>query len=95
MHHRLQAGSDRLESGQPQQVHRCRAQGGHHSGTVTPVAVGILMELGAFDPVPALNAPAVAYQLQQCFWRSAQARQEQVGGVKGHAVTGTCPTTIR
>ncbi len=47
------------------------------------------MELGVADPVPALNAPAVAYQLQQCFWRSAQAREKQVGGVKGLAVTGT------
>ena len=44
------------------------------------------MELGVTDPVPALNAPAVAHQLQQCFWRGAQARQKQVGGLKRPAV---------
>jgi hypothetical protein len=46
------------------------------------------MELGVTDPVLALNAPPDSHQLQQRFWRGAQARQEQVGGVKGLAVTG-------
>ena len=46
------------------------------------------MELGVADPVPALNAPALTHQPEQSFWRGAQARQEQVGGVKGPAVTG-------
>jgi len=46
------------------------------------------MELGVTDPVPGLNAPPVSHQLQQRFWRCAQARQEQVGGVKRLAVTG-------
>lgn len=45
------------------------------------------MELGVTDPVPGLNAPPVSHQLQQRFWRCAQARQEQVGGVKRLAVT--------
>jgi hypothetical protein len=62
MHHRLHAGSDRLETGQPQQVHCCGAQRGHRAGAIAPVAVGVLMELGVPDPVPALNAPTVAYQ---------------------------------
>jgi len=31
------------------------------------------MELGVPDPVPTLNAPAISYQLQQCFWGSPQA----------------------
>jgi len=44
--------------------------------------VGILMELGVPDPVPALDTPAVAHQLQQGFWRGPQARQKQVGGLK-------------
>ena len=26
------------------------------------------MELGVTDPVPALNTPAISYQLHQCFW---------------------------
>ena len=47
------------------------------------------MELGVPDPVPALNAPAVPHQLQQGFWRGAQACQKQVGGLKRLAVTGT------
>ena len=46
------------------------------------------MELGVTDPVPALNAPAVSHQLQQGFWRGAQARQKQVGRLKELAVTG-------
>ncbi len=37
------------------------------------------MELGVPDPVPTLNAPAVAHQLQQGIWRGAEARQEQMG----------------
>ena len=31
------------------------------------------MELGAPDPVPALNAPSISYQLEQGFWGGAQA----------------------
>ena len=88
MHHRLQASPDRAKPSQPQQVHRCRAQGGHHSSAIAPVAVGVLMELGVTDPVPALNAPAGAHQLQQRFWRGAEARQKQMGGLKRLVVTG-------
>jgi hypothetical protein len=44
-----------------------------HSGPVAPVAVAVRMELGACDPVPAPNAPAIPYQLQQGFWGGAQA----------------------
>jgi len=44
------------------------------------------VELGIADPMPALNAPAVAHQLQQCFWRGAQAGDKEVGGPKGLAV---------
>ena len=88
MHHRLQASPDRAKPSQPQQVHRCGAQGGHHSSAIAPIAVGILMELGVTDPVPALNAPAVAHQLQQRFWRGAEARQKQMAGLKRLAVTG-------
>jgi len=65
---------DRAEASQSQQVHRRRAQRGHYSGDIAPVAVGVLMELGVTDPVPALNPSAVANQLQQGFWRCAEAR---------------------
>lgn len=74
---------------QPEQVQRGGAQRGHHAGTVAPVAVGVLMELGVADPVPALKAPSVSHQLQQGFWGGAQARQKQVSGLKRLAVTGT------
>jgi hypothetical protein len=46
------------------------------------------MELGVTDPVPALDAPAVPHQLQQGFWRGAQAGEKQVGGLKRLVVTG-------
>ena len=49
--------------------------------------MGVLTELGVTEPVPAFNAPAVSHQLQQGFWRGAQARQKQVGGLKRPAVT--------
>jgi hypothetical protein len=48
--------------------------------------MGVLVELGATDPVPALNAPTVSYQLQQRFRRGAQAGEEQVLRLKGLAI---------
>ena len=83
MHHRLDARADRLKPSQAQQVESWGSQRGHHSGAIAPLAVGILVELGVADPVPAFNAPAVANQLQQCFWRGAQAGEEQVLRLKG------------
>ncbi len=47
------------------------------------------MELGVTYPVPALNTPAISYQLQQCFWGGAQAREKQMSCTEGLAVTGT------
>ena len=86
VHHRLHAGADRLIPGQPEQVESCRTQRGHRSCAIAPVAVGVLMELGVAEPVPALNAPAVPHQLQQRFWRGAQTGEEQVLRLKGLAV---------
>ena len=86
MHHRLHPGSNRLKAGQPQQVESCGSQRGHRAGAITAVTVGILMELGVADPVPALNAPAVSHQLQQRLWRGAQTGEEQVLRLKGLAV---------
>ena len=86
MHHRLNARTDRSESSQSQQVESCGSQRGHGSGAIAPVAMGILVELGVADPVPAFNAPAVAHQLQQCIWGGAQAGEEQMGGLKGLAI---------
>ncbi len=82
MHHRLHAGSDRLKAGQPQQVHRCRSQRGHHPSAIAPITVGVLMQLGVTDPVPSLNAPALPNLLQQRFWSRPQAREGQVGCLK-------------
>jgi hypothetical protein len=45
------------------------------------------MELGACDPVPALNAPAVAYQPEQGFRGGTQAGEKQVGRSKWLAFT--------
>ncbi len=47
------------------------------------------MELGVPDPMPAFNAPSVAHQREQGFWRGAQAGEEQMGGEKGLAVAPT------
>ena len=89
MHDRLHPGADRLKAGQPQQVERCGSQCGYRPGAITSVAVSVFMELGVTDPVPALNAPAISYQLQQGFWGGAQAREKQMSGTEGLAVTGT------
>jgi hypothetical protein len=44
------------------------------------------VELGVSDPVPALDAPAVSYLLQQGFWGGAQAGEKEVSSLKGLAV---------
>ena len=65
MHHGLQTCPNRAKTGQPQQIHRRRAQGRHHPGAVASVAVSVLAELGVANPVPALEASSVSHQLQQ------------------------------
>ena len=87
MHHRLDASPDRAEPSQAQQAQGCGAQRGHYAGTVAPVTVEILMELGVPHPMPALNAPAVSQQLQQGFWGGAQACERQVLHLKRLAVS--------
>jgi hypothetical protein len=84
----LHSGPDRLKPSQPQQVESCRSERGHRPSSIAPVAVGILMELGVANPVPALNAPAVPHQLQQGFWGGPQAREESVRGVERLAAAG-------
>jgi hypothetical protein len=42
---------------QAQQVQGGGAQRRHHAGTVAPIAVVVLIELGFMDPVPVLQAP--------------------------------------
>ena len=59
VHHRLHPSSNRLKARQSQQVECCSSQAGQCTSAIAPVAVGILVELGAKDPVPALNAPFV------------------------------------
>ena len=96
-------GADRLKAGQPQHVQLCGLQYGHRSSAVTSIAVGVIIELCVLDPLPALNAPAVAHQLQQSFWGGAQAGEEQIGRPKRLAITdaigghlhdpaGACPS---
>ena len=79
MHHRLDATTDREKSSQPQPVENCRSQRGQRSGAIAVVTLGVLMELGVADPLPALDAPAVANQLQQRSWGDSQAAEELVG----------------
>ena len=86
MHHRLHPASNRLKTGQSQQVEGCRSQRGHCSGAIAPVAMGVLVELCVADPVPAFNTPAVPHQLQQSFWGRAQAGEKHMGGLKGLAI---------
>ena len=83
-----------METGQPQQVHGRCAQRAHRAGAIAPVAVGVLMELGVPNPVPALNAPESSYQLQQCFWGGVLARKKQMSGLKA-AVTELQPQTLQ
>jgi len=86
VHHRLHARADRPESSQAQQVESCSSQRGHGSPAIAPVAMGVLVELGVTNPVPAFNAPAIANLLQQRFWCGAQAGEEEVNSLKGLAV---------
>ena len=51
--------------------------------------VSVFRELGVPDQMPALNAPAISYQLQQGFWSGAQARVKQMSGTEWLTVTGT------
>ena len=95
MHHRLQALADRVEPSQAQEIHRSGAQGCHHAGAVTAVAVVVLMELGVSDPVPALDTPALSHQPEQRFWGRAQARDEPVRGRERLAITGACGDHFR
>jgi hypothetical protein len=52
--------------------------------------MGVLMELGVAEPVPALNAPTVSHQSQQCFWGCAEAGEKEMFGVERLAVAGSC-----
>ena len=97
MHYRLHAGADQLKARQSQQGECCRAQRGHRAGAIAPEAMGVLVELGVADPMPALDAPELTHQLQQGFWGGAQAgvapkggpgERTQMGGMVGLAVSG-------
>ena len=46
------------------------------------------MALGVPNPVPTLNARAVAHLLQQGFWGGAQAGEAQMGSPKWLAIGG-------
>jgi hypothetical protein len=71
---------------EPQQVQGQSAQRGQHRCTWAALAVAIFMELGACEPVPAFNGPAVVHQLRLRVWRGAQADEKEValgGGLAG------------
>lgn len=85
MSYGLHAGSDRLKTSQSDQVEGCRPQRRHRSGPFAPVAMGVLVQLGVTDPVPAFNAPAVSHPLQLGFWGGPQAGEDSVCGFERHA----------
>lgn len=58
------------------------------TGSVAPVAVAVLMERGARDPVPTLNVPALLHQTQHCVLGAGQPREAQVGCLKGRESRG-------
>jgi len=72
---------------QPEQVEGQGPQRGQHGSAGAAITVFIFMELGIADPVPAFNAPAVPHQLQQGFWRGAQAGEKKVPLEGGLAMT--------
>ena len=88
MQHRPHPRADRLETSQPQRVEFCISQASQCTSAIAPVAVGSLGGPDVPDPVTALNAPAVAHQLQQGLWGAAQASERQVGGLNRPAVNG-------
>ena len=83
MHSRADGG----KSPQAQQVQCNGAETSHHTSSIASVAMGILLELRVADPMPPLDAPAVFHQLQQCFWGRPDAREKQMAGVEGFAVS--------
>ncbi len=55
LHHR----TDRLKPFEPQKIQCDRPETDHRTGTVAREAMGVLLELGNAEPVPALDTPAV------------------------------------
>jgi hypothetical protein len=76
-HHSLDASRDRTGAKQTLQVQSGGSQRSHHSGAISLVAVGVLMELGVPEPGPALSAPSVRQSLPPGFWGGTEARQKQ------------------
>lgn len=58
-----------------------------HTSAIASVAMGILLKLRVADPMPPLDVPAVYHQLLQCFWGRPDAREKEMAGVEGFAVT--------
>ena len=78
-----------IDSGRLRLQRRC-SETSHHTSAIVSVAVGVLMEVGVEDPVPALNVPPVSRQLQEGFWGCAEAGEKEVCGVERLAVAGSC-----
>ena len=60
--HRLHPRMDRLKPFESQQVQGSRLESGHRTGTVAPVAIGVLLELGIADTVPTLDTRTTLHQ---------------------------------
>ena len=73
--------TDRPKPFGPQQVQCCRLETGQCTGTVAPVAMGVLLQLGVADRVPALQAPAAPHQSQHAFWCGGQAGVAPIGAL--------------
>lgn len=63
---------------EPKQVQGQSAQCGQDRGSGPSIAVVVLTQLGVPEPVPAFDAPSLPHQLQQGFWRGAQAGEKEV-----------------
>jgi len=81
--------STAMASGQLR-LQRSRSEAAHRASDIASAAVGVRMELGVADPMPALNAPPISRQFQQGFWDRSQAGEKEVFGNQWPAVTGSC-----
>ena len=87
--HRGQPVSHRVVPVELKQVQGQSAQSGEDSCPGSSIAVVILTQLGVPEPVPAFDAPSLPHQLQQGFWRGAQAGSER-GAAGGKACLHAC-----
>lgn len=71
-------------------LQRSRSEAAQHASAIASAAVGVLMEWGVEDPVPALNAPPVSPPLQQGFWGRSQAGENEVFDIEWLSAADSC-----